>query len=292
MGRAIRRRPPEAANLLDPNFWSQEWERAVKVSSLAKKSVSPERWTDFWNQTSRSYLDRIQFESPLIEEVVRILLLEGVIDGECFVLDIGAGPGTFTLPIARSVRHVVALDPAAKMIETLQEAARAHGLSNITCLCQGWEESDFSREFDLVFASFSPAIRSAQSLSRMHRASRKSCCLITSSDEKTFQVRNELWERLFGEPFQSTSFHIVYPFNYLYACGFRPHVRFIEREVSYEEPLEVVLDRYERYFAMFVEMTPPRKEIIRRYFNELSCEGIVKTRESKGIALMWWNVER
>jgi len=282
----------KAIDPLDPLFWSQEWEKTVKTSSLSRKNTSPDRWTEYWSHISKSYGTRIQCESKIVDEIVRILLFEKMLTKESEVLDIGCGPGTFAMPFARFVNHVLALDPAIKMIDTLREEAQRQGLSNISLLCQRWEDSLFLKEFDFAFASFSPAICNAESLLKMHQASRKHCCLITSSNAENFRVRNELWERILGEPFHSSTFHIVYPFNYLYASGFRPQIRFLKNEVCYEEPVDVVIDRYEHYFRMFIGLNASTQRIIRQYFEDLADEGIVKTHEEKAFAIMWWAVEK
>ncbi len=292
MVKAKQSKKPKLRDPLDPHFWSQAWEREAKASSLSQRSVTHEGWSEYWSSISKGYKTRIQCESEIIDEIVQILASEKVFTKESEVLDIGCGPGTFTIPFARIVHQVTALDPARKMIETLWEEAQTLGLSNIIFLCKRWEESFFAKEFDLVFASFSPAIRNAESLLKMNQASRKYCCLITSSDAESFRVRNELWERILGEPFDSSAFHIIYPFNFLYASGFRPQIRFFKKEVCYEEPAEVVIDRYEHYFRLFIKLTPPKKKIIRQYFEGMIHEGIVKTYEEKALAIMWWKVER
>lgn len=288
----IRNRNQTIIDSLDPLFWSQEWEKALNTSSLFRRSVPYDRWIEYWSHISKGYEVRIQFESKIIEEIIRILFLEGVMSGESVVLDVGCGPGTFAIPFARRVNHVIALDPAIKMIDIVREKAQHQRFSNITFLCQRWEESYFSKECDLVFASFSPAIRDAESLLKMNQASRRYCCLITSSEEETFKIRNQLWERIFEEPFHSSSFHIIYPFNFLYASDFRPQVRFLNHRICYEEPVDVVIDRYEHYFRMFIELTPRKKKKIRHYFEALTHDGIVKTHETKAVAIMWWSVER
>ncbi|MCX8118239.1 MAG: class I SAM-dependent methyltransferase [Desulfobacterota bacterium] len=292
MEKAIPEAFPCSFDPLDPRFWSEGWARAAQNSSLAKREISPERWTMFWNRISKDYLVRVGFESQWIEETVRMLLREEVVSEKSLVLDIGSGPGTFTLPLSRRVRHVVALDAAEKMLDALRMRAEEEGVTNITCLCKRWEACDFSKEFDLVFASFSQAIRSAESLLQMNRASRSYCCLVTASDDRHFRERNRLWELIFGEPFRSSSFHILYPFNYLYSCGFRPEVRFVEKKIRYEEPLAALIERYEEYFQMFTELTDPQKEKIRRYFEGRAEGGIVKACEERAFAIMWWRVER
>lgn len=281
----------ESPHLFDPQFWSRKWEKAARVSSLQKQKGTPGDWIDFWNHISEGYRNRMQCESEIIDEVLKLLGSENLVTQESVVLDIGSGPGTFALPVARRVSHVVALDPAQKMIETLMMEAKRFDISNITPLCQRWENSNFNKAFDLVFASWSPAIRNGESLMAMHQASRKYCCLVTSAGLENFRIRNELWERIFQEPFHSSHFHILYPFNYLYVSGYRPNLRFFRRAVYHEEPIHKLVDWYEHYFKIFLDLTPKEKEIIRQYFEERSEGELVKVHEERSMAVMWWGVD-
>ncbi len=274
----------------DPHYWSLEWEKAVRLSPLQRSQGNQEGWLNFWSHISEGYRDRMQQESVIIDEVLSILIKEGMVTPESIILDIGSGPGTFTIPFARLATHVFALDSAKKMIETLKQEAEHQGVTNLTPLCQSWEECHWVKEFDLVFASCSPAIRNVKSLMKMHHASRRYCCLVTPSGKENFRIRNELWERIFNEPLQSFPSHIIYPFNYLYASGFRPNLRCFKTTVDYEEPVHKCIDWYEHYFKIFTDMTPEVRKIIQHYFEERSVNGIVRSHEERALAVMWWEV--
>ncbi|MBU0481675.1 MAG: class I SAM-dependent methyltransferase [Proteobacteria bacterium] len=56
------------------------------------------------------------------------------------VLDIGAGPGTLALPLARRAKRVTALDFSEKMLEELQREAAAQGIDNIVVHHAAWED--------------------------------------------------------------------------------------------------------------------------------------------------------
>jgi len=53
-------------------------------------------------------------------------------------LDIGAGAGRYALPLARSVREVIAVEPSAAMLAGLREGMAAHGIANVRILEQRW----------------------------------------------------------------------------------------------------------------------------------------------------------
>lgn len=74
------------------------------------------------------------------------------------VMDIGAGPGTMAIPIARKVKHLTAVDPSVEMIHFLQERACQEGLRNVSYINKKWEDVESSRdveEHDVLIASFS-----------------------------------------------------------------------------------------------------------------------------------------
>lgn len=53
-------------------------------------------------------------------------------------LDIGAGAGRYALPLARSVREVIALDPSRSMLESLGDAMSTHANHNIRTIEGRW----------------------------------------------------------------------------------------------------------------------------------------------------------
>jgi CTP:molybdopterin cytidylyltransferase MocA len=53
-------------------------------------------------------------------------------------LDIGAGAGRYALPLARSVRRVIALDPSASMLGALRESMVEHAIVNVDLLDGRW----------------------------------------------------------------------------------------------------------------------------------------------------------
>jgi SAM-dependent methyltransferase len=65
------------------------------------------------------------------------LLLSVVSDGEDW-LDLGAGGGRYTIPIARKARRVYAVEPSDGMRAVLDEAIAAAGLDNVEVYAERW----------------------------------------------------------------------------------------------------------------------------------------------------------
>lgn len=53
-------------------------------------------------------------------------------------LDIGAGAGRYALPLARSVRRVIALDPSRSMLDALRKSMAEHSIDNVDVVEARW----------------------------------------------------------------------------------------------------------------------------------------------------------
>ena len=83
-----------------------------------------------WNDFAMKYDGFASLEREYTERQVEAMHLE---PGD-IVLDIGAGPGRITIPVADRVKGVTALDASKDMQEVLKKNANKAGLSNVTCL--------------------------------------------------------------------------------------------------------------------------------------------------------------
>lgn len=68
-------------------------------------------------------------------------ILEGLLRPEDAWLDIGAGGGRLSIPLAERVRRVVAVEPSAAMREALGASALESGLANIEVVATPWPEA-------------------------------------------------------------------------------------------------------------------------------------------------------
>jgi len=207
------------------------------------------------------------------------------------VLDIGSGPGTLALPIARSVKHVTAMDFSGGMLDLLHNAAVNENLDNISTVQCAWDD-DWQASgivpHDLVIASRSMGVAHLEeSLAKLHRFAKKYVFIsdrigITPFDAGAFAA--------VGREFDPGPDYI-YTLNILYTMGIYPNIKILnlDTETSYAS----MDDALRSYLWMFRDITPQEVEALTAYLHDKTIartmDGITIRRESPPKwALIWW----
>jgi 2-polyprenyl-3-methyl-5-hydroxy-6-metoxy-1,4-benzoquinol methylase len=110
----------------------------------------------FYDGLAADY-DREQFCSPVsmvhkTEYALFEARLPSLFSPSDRVLEIGAGTGIFTLPIARRCREVTAVDISASMMEILKGKAAGEGLGNIRTITGNAETMDLDGSYSVACA--------------------------------------------------------------------------------------------------------------------------------------------
>jgi SAM-dependent methyltransferase len=282
---------------MDPVFWINAWENARTKNPGAKKLIrSDTEMIEYWNHLAASY-DKIHSSSApskRVRVVLDILQREEFLKPHYDILDIGCGPGNYTLPFSEMCKSVIALDSAAEMCRQLEMKAEKLGRKNITVLNYPWEGLELKNEgleinFDLSFASMTTAINNYETLMQMNRSSRRNCCLIFWAENGINLVREDLYRLIFKENDPGSSMaSIIYPFNLLFSLGYFPKIEFIDSGWSTTEPVDKAIDSICNYFWLYTEITPSIKNIITRYVLRRAIKGEF-TRETKArLGIVTW----
>lgn len=282
----------------DPDFWADVWQQMTERGIDRPQRRRAERdMLEDWNRRAGSFARRTDAGQKRRDEIIKMLVEEGALTPGSHVLDIGAGPGNFTLLLAQTAARVTALEPAAEMLKILRERAAAEGATNINYLPLTWQEVDLEREgltgqFDLVFASMTPGIQDAVTLDKMMAAARGYCYYSGFAGPHYSLAQKELLELFLGEEAVSKGLggNILYPFRYLYAKGYRPNLRFRTNEHILESTPEGAVDDLEGYLEHYLELTPPMREEIRAYVHARTVQGVFRTERKITQGMMIWRV--
>jgi SAM-dependent methyltransferase len=96
------------------------------------------------------------------------------------LLDIGAGGGRFTLPLALQAREVIALDPSEGMLRVLREGMAQHGIANVRVISGRWpgDAHDLQADVSLVSHLGYDVEDIGPFLDAMERATRRLCIAV------------------------------------------------------------------------------------------------------------------
>lgn len=135
-------------------YWNVLWRNTQLAARSTGRGI--ECWQN-WDseEDARNYYEAAQQKSEPSQFAAAVL--EATKPGFS-VLDIGAGPGNLTVPIAKIAKQVTAVEPAQGMATVLEENLKNAGLSNTTVLNKRWDDivigKDISEKFDLVVISY------------------------------------------------------------------------------------------------------------------------------------------
>ncbi|WP_292349944.1 bifunctional 2-polyprenyl-6-hydroxyphenol methylase/3-demethylubiquinol 3-O-methyltransferase UbiG [Methanoregula sp. PtaU1.Bin006] len=199
--------------------------------------------------------------------------IENVIDAlrpapESRILDIGAGPGTLAVPLARLTRQVTAVEPAAGMADVMEEYALGNGIQNLKIVRKRWEDidpaADLDGPYDIVFASHSlgmPDIRGA--VGKMAAVASGRVFLfwfggITSWEKPMV----DLWPQLHGREYQPGP-KVDVLFNVLWSMGICPNVEvgLLDHTRLYPDIDAALADLREQFGIA----NPEQEDILRKY---------------------------
>ena len=146
-------------------------------------------------------------------------------------MNVGAGPGTLALPLARRVKQVTAVEPSLAMVKRLERHIAEEGLSNIRILPKRWEDLSDEEvgEHDLVIASYSLSfLDMREALLKMDRLAKRQVILYWFAGVPSWErIRVDLYPRIFGRE------HVCHPmsdvlYNLLYSMRIYADVQVLQ----------------------------------------------------------------
>ena len=279
---------PPAPGRADPD-WNEIWKLRQAQHETTRIADDP---SHDWNRKENAVrYDRNATSG--YDDRVNMTIAELEVTTRSRVLDIGAGPGTLALPLARLARDVTAVEPGAGMVAVLKAHAERDGIRNITCVQKTWEEVDPSCDlagpYDLVIASLSLTMNDIrEAIRKMEAVSRGSVHLVWFADMPFWErMYADLWEPLHGTPYYAGPTAECL-FGVLCQMGIHANVRMHPLKKEYRFPTRDAMSAF--FKGRFGAKTPEQGRIVDEYIasrSRMEGDEIVIAGDST-FAHIWW----
>lgn len=228
------------------------------------------------------------------DKFIKYLKDENLIRKDFKVLDIGCGGGKYTLALSSYCSHIYGIDLSPKMIEYANYNKNKFNINNTSFSCEDWHDIDIKKSnlyknFDLVFASMTPAIQSASTFEKMSEASRHYCVLRSNIKRKDL-IYDQL-RKILNISIEENSLNFLYAFNMLYLQGYAPNINYENKNWTYKQPVEKAYNSYVKKIKTIKKINPEEERTIRQFLNEISCDGYVGEEITSTIGTLIWSVE-
>jgi SAM-dependent methyltransferase len=120
----------------------ERWRRIVAARREQHDTVCAQQGRttdDYWSRRAEGFQKFVRESAGVRDPFLDLLVAH--LRPDDVVLDAGAGTGRHTLPLARHVAKVIALDPSAAMLRFLREELAGQGIANVEVAEGGWPDA-------------------------------------------------------------------------------------------------------------------------------------------------------
>ena len=272
--------------------WVDHWNASVNLGNRVTDDWQAAVWDRRSDRYAKDTSDEVRRQRT--DQVLALLDEAGFSPAGARILDIGCGPGTLSLPLARAGADVTALDISTGMLDRLRETAEREGLSIDPVRCSWWsadiDELGFRERFDLVIASMTPGIRDVETFDRMMACSKEFCYYSGFVQWGMDKAHREIYREILKEENGNRGPGMLYPFMYLYIRGYRPLVRFNHSVREMEQDWADAAERTIDFLGSRRDLNNEEKAKIRDYYRGNSENGKYRSTSDMHTGMMVWTV--
>ncbi|HTX54860.1 MAG TPA: class I SAM-dependent methyltransferase, partial [Candidatus Baltobacteraceae bacterium] len=217
---------------------------------------------DYWTpERVRSFDDAIRV-SNFPERVMAVLT---PLLAQCrTVLDVGAGVGALTIPLARRVQSVTALDPSSTMLDALRENLKKARLRNVTTLHGKWDDLPLPSHDLVLVANVAPVFECLHSFIReVDRVAHCAVVLVQNAGPGTEKFYyGELYPLLLGRPYPRRQDYL-HSLGILHGLGIYASVQIIE--YNFDQPFTTMSEAMEFWTTQMQLSTLEQRRRLRRF---------------------------
>ncbi len=275
----------------EPEAWGERWVNLGKNSFLKKfQEADPEKWQNFYDQVADVWEKVAGIGDAAAHEMVSALAECRIVSAGKSILEIGCGPGAFSLALAAHQCRVTAMDLSCAMIRVLEEKIVTKGGVNIVPLAADWNNMDLTPDHDLVVAAFFPEAFCPEGVSRMEHLAKQDCVLVVGTGGPAFPFYRQIWARVMDIPCATAGSHLTCAENFLKQTGRNPSVYRLSLPAVLDIELEQVRDYYKIYFSMLGAAGRSLDKAIDEVLHPFVKNGHIYLEGQSGAAMICWPV--
>lgn len=266
----------------------EQW-KSLQDKSVLYRAVCVDQEDSYWSRYARNYDLRRHWGNGMQPELETVLDL---LKPSASVLEIGAGTGAYTLPVAETVDTVTVVEPSSSMIRILEEKLEKRNIKNVRIHQNKWE--DFSAApHDIVLAAGCMYVfyDISAALEKMLQSANH-MLILTLGAHNRFSIYEEASRFLETEVPQlgPDYFHL---YHVLYEMGIYANVRIISYKTNiFYDDLEHAVDVWKDRMKLPVK----KLNLLRNYLNNRlyrDMSGKLTMGEITGMtAILWYEKDR
>ncbi|HKM14067.1 MAG TPA: class I SAM-dependent methyltransferase [Candidatus Methanomethylophilaceae archaeon] len=226
----------------------------------------------FWDAFSETYTSEQQGRMP--QRIVEWLAEIDVIGNDKDLLEIGSGPGTYSLIMSKFSKTVSCLDSSGKMLDRLFATAKKEGINNLERMETDWNTYNTERRWDTVVSALCSGLGTPESIDRMDSLSKGNCVIISWVENHGDDIQSEIWSKL-GKDYSYRKRSTNDIVNMLESSGRKVVTREFSDEIKIEIPVEEAIRKQTGTFSVFgleKEARVAAEEVLAHY----SVDGLYK----------------
>jgi SAM-dependent methyltransferase len=245
------------------------------------------RIKEYWDEIADSYSPSHQGDIP--NRIVSFLVSKGILNSEKTVLELGSGPGTYSLKIAPVVKRLTCVDSSARMLARLQNDATEHGTENMDYVNSDFKDLSEDRKSDVVVSALCPGTGTEESVRLMESLAFDYCVHIMWLENQWDNVQSEMWKGL-GKDYSYSVRNTKTITDVLDRSNRDYHVEEFVCNVESESDLESAVAKGVRTFGQFDIKEDPEPSV-RNALKPYAYNGTVRFSWTNRMRLLYWSPE-
>lgn len=238
----------------------------------------------FWNVFAETYTSEQQGNMP--QQIVEWLDRIGVLGNDKDVLEIGSGPGTYSLIMSRFSKAVSCLDSSGKMLDRLFATAKNEGIDNLERIEADWNSFDTGRQWDAVVSALCSGLGTQRSIDRMDTLSKGNCVIISWVENHGDELQSEIWSKL-GKDYSYRKRSTDDIANVLESSGREIESRQFSDDIKIDMPVEEVVKKQTSTFSVF-GLEKEARDAAKEILAHCSVNGIYRYRAVNTLRVTVW----